>query len=162
MEKISAKPHQIHIINAQDKLPVSVRCQALLRRVVRAVLDSEGVQIPCELTIKLVNNNQIRYLNRKLRGISKATDVLSFPSGDDEEEDLALSGRYYLGDMAISLERAQRQSRQYGHSYEREISFLTAHSVLHLLGYDHMEPQEEKQMFAKQEAVLTGLGIMRD
>ena len=64
--------------------------------------------------------------------------------------------------MAISLERAQRQSRQYGHSYEREIAFLTAHSVLHLLGYDHMEPQEEEQMFAKQEAVLTGLGIMRD
>lgn len=158
MEKIM---HLVHILNEQDKLLITQENEKLICDTVYAVLDSERINYPCELTVKLINNNKIRYLNRKMRGISHATDVLSFPSGDDVDEDIELSGYYYLGDLAISVERAEKQRILYGHAFERELAFLTAHSVLHLLGYDHMTQAEEVDMFQRQEDILTGLGITR-
>lgn len=156
MEKVT-----VTILNDQDKLPVTAAHEKLIRDTVRAVLSAEGPACACEVTVKLINNNKIRYLNKKMRGIDRITDVLSFPSGDDAEEDIAMCGSFDLGDMAISLERAQRQSVLYGHSFTRELAFLVAHSMLHLLGYDHMTPEEETEMFEKQEEILIKMGITR-
>ena len=112
------------------------------------------------MSVLLVDDRSIRELNRDFRSIDRATDVLSFPSGDYPLEDGA--EYLYVGDMALSLERARRQAEEYGHSYEREVAFLTAHSVLHCLGYDHVNgEEEEKEMFSRQEAILQGMGISR-
>ena len=114
------------------------------------------------------DNEQIRVINNEQRGIDKATDVLSFPMLEFDEDGTACAdydtdGDYViLGDIVISLERAREQSEEYGHSFIREVAFLTAHSMLHLLGYDHIKSEkEERIMCEKQEAVLQSLGIVR-
>ena len=109
------------------------------------------------MSVTFVDNERIRELNREFRNIDRATDVLSFPA---DEPVVKGKGRF-LGDIALSLERAKTQSEEYGHSFRREVAFLTAHSVLHLLGFDHIVPEEEKEMFAKQEKVLNDMGITR-
>lgn len=104
-----------------------------------------------ELSLTFCDNNRIQEMNRTFRGIDRATDVLSFPMDD---EDL-------LGDIVISIPIAQEQANEYGHSFERELFFLVLHGFLHLLGYDHKTEEEEKVMFAKQEHILTEMGITR-
>ena len=108
-----------------------------------------------------VTKDRIHSLNKKHRGIDRPTDVLSFPLIDYETETIPEEGKIYLGDIVLCPEKAAEQSEEYGHSIKREIAFLTAHSMLHLLGYDHMTPEEEKIMFDKQEKILDILDIKR-
>lgn len=148
----------IEIINEQKKIKgVINETKKTVRKTVSAVLASEKENDGCSVSVTFVDNEKIRVLNREFRDIDRETDVLSFPA---DEPVIGNEGRF-LGDIALSLERAKSQSEEYGHSFEREVAFLTAHSTLHLLGYDHMTPEEEKEMFAKQEKVLSDMGITR-
>lgn len=134
----------------------------LIKKVIAESLRYENVNNNAEISVTIVDNEEIREINNKFRNIDRATDVLSFPLIDYEIEKLPDDGsKIYLGDIIISIERAEEQALEYGHSLDREIGFLTAHSMLHLLGYDHMVPEEEKVMFAKQEEILNNLGLKR-
>ena len=134
----------------------------LIENVISEALKYEGVSDNTEISVTIVDNEEIRKINNKFRNIDRATDVLSFPLIDFDNEDLPNDGsKIYLGDIIISIERAKEQANEYGHSLDREVGFLTAHSMLHLLGYDHMVPEEEKVMFAKQEEILSNLWLKR-
>ena len=142
----------------------------LLRRVIPAALEAEGVAFPWEVDVLFTDDAGIRAINREQRGVDRPTDVLSFPMfdlqpgetpqpGDEDPE----SGLVPLGDMCLSLERAAAQAGEFGHSVERELSYLTVHSVLHLLGYDHMdEGPMKRQMRVHEEFILDKLGITRE
>ena len=142
---------------------------ALIRRVIRTALAAEGVDFPCEVDVLLTNDSGIHAINREMRQVDRPTDVLSFPEFDltpgelpgPEDADLG-TGLVPLGDMVISMERVAAQAREYGHSNRRELSYLVVHSVLHLLGYDHLDEGPQKaQMRAREEAILGELGIGR-
>jgi len=118
-----------------------------------------------EVSVSIVDNEEIREINRQFRSIDRATDVLSFPMltfAEGEEAEVNENDEIVLGDIIISLERAKEQAEEYGHSLKREIAFLTAHSMLHLLGYDHMEPEEEAEMFRRQKEILLQAGFPRE
>lgn len=134
----------------------------LINSVIAESLRYEGVSDNCEISVTIVDNDEIHSINLKHRGIDRPTDVLSFPLIDFEKETLPDDGsKIYLGDIIISIEKAEEQAKEYGHSLDREIGFLTAHSMLHLLGYDHMAEDEEKIMFKKQEEILNNLNLRR-
>ncbi len=144
-----------YISNEQDIIPFDEKYEELVKNAVLATLKYEGFESDCEVSITFTDNESIRELNREYRDIDRATDVLSFPM-DDEGDNVV------LGDIVISLERAKEQAEEYGHSLEREISFLCVHSTLHLLGYDHETSEEdEKEMFMKQEEILKIMGQNR-
>ena len=149
----------VYIQNDQQKLPVTQKLRGLVRRSVNAALKYEDFQRPCEVSVTFTDNEKIRELNAQYRSIDRATDVLSFPLFDEDfedEEELA------LGDVVLSLEKAEEQAKEYGHSFEREVAFLVVHSVLHLLGYDHETSKEdEKEMFFRQEEVMKMLKLER-
>ena len=152
----------IYTDNRQEKLNVDEEFINSLEAVCDFVLKKEGVNCKYQISLLFVDNEEIREINRETRNIDRATDVLSFPLIDFDNEDLPNDGsKIYLGDIIISIERAKEQANEYGHSLDREVGFLTAHSMLHLLGYDHMVPEEEKVMFAKQEEILSNLGLKR-
>lgn len=139
-----------------------------LKRVAEAVAEAEECNFDAEISLTITDNAGIREINREYRGIDRATDVLSFPMlefGDDEtdagfETD---NGLVMLGDIVISIERAKEQALEFGHSLRRELAFLTAHSMLHLLGWDHVDdPEGEAHMIEKQNEVLNKLGITRE
>ena len=142
---------------------------AMLRRTVKAALSAEGVECDCEVNILLTDDEGIREVNRDMRDIDRATDVLSFPMFDlvpgehpDEMDADPATGLVPLGDMCISVERARAQAEEYGHSFEREICYLCVHSVLHLLGYDHLDEGEMKrQMRAREEEIMSQLKLER-
>ena len=161
---------RIIIENEQEKIEIGAELSSVIESVVQATLDYEECDFDAEVSITIVDNETIREINRENRNIDKPTDVLSFPmlyfdeNGDiidsdyDVDDDCIL-----LGDIVISAERAATQAEEYGHSLRREIAFLTAHSMLHLLGYDHVDdPEGERIMFAKQEEILKILGITRE
>lgn len=133
----------------------------LIKNVAKAVLESENFSLDTEISFSIVSNKEIREINKKYRNIDKETDVLSFPLIDFENEEIPNKGTIILGDIIISIEKTISQAKEYGHSITREIAFLTAHSMLHLLGYDHMTENEEKIMFEKQESILKSLNIAR-
>lgn len=136
--------------------------EKLINSVIAESLRYEGVSDNCEISVTIVDNDEIHSINLKHRGIDRPTDVLSFPLIDFEKEPLPDDGsKIYLGDIIISIEKAEEQAKEYGHSLDREIGFLTAHSMLHLLGYDHMVEDEEKIMFKKQEEILNNLNLRR-
>ena len=142
---------------------------ARLRRTVKAALAAEQVECDCEINILLTDDEGIREVNRDMRDIDRATDVLSFPMFDlmpgehpDEMDADPDTGLVPLGDMCISVERARAQAGEYGHSFEREICYLSVHSVLHLLGYDHLDEGEMKrQMRAREEEIMSRLKLER-
>ena len=142
---------------------------AALRKAVKTALQVEGVELPCEINVMLTDDEGIRAINKIMRQLDKPTDVLSFPMFDlapgehpDEYDADPETGRVPLGDMCISVERAKAQAEEYGHSFAREICYLSVHSVLHLLGYDHMDEGEmKKQMRAHEEAVMAALKLER-
>ena len=144
------------------KIPVGVR--PLIRKCCAAVLKKEGIADSCEISVTIVDNEVIRELNSQTRGIDRATDVLSFPLGENGEYEVNYAtDALLLGDIVISLPRALEQADEYGHSAEREIAFLTVHSMLHLLGYDHVNSgMESVRMREKEETVLTKLGLKRN
>lgn len=144
------------------------------RLVCEAVLESEGCPYEAQVNLVLTDNAGIRELNRECRGIDRETDVLSFPNLEFAREGVFEipeeaeadcfdpdTGELMLGDIMISVEKVREQAESYGHSLKREFAFLVAHSMLHLCGYDHMEPAEAEVMERKQEELLTGLGIAR-
>nr|WP_276716461.1 rRNA maturation RNase YbeY [Kyrpidia tusciae] len=136
-----------------------------VERLIAAVLEEaasrEGVDA-AEVSVVLVDDERIRELNRDYRGVDRPTDVLSFAMREGEGEPVQTEeGRELLGDIVISVETAERQANQYGHSLRRELAFLAVHGFLHLLGYDHQSPEQERVMFGKQEEVLSALGLMR-
>ena len=136
--------------------------EELINSVIAESLRYEGVSDNCEVSVTIVDNDEIHSINLKHRGIDRPTDVLSFPLINFENETLPDDGsKIYLGDIIISIEKAEEQAKEYGHSLDREIGFLTAHCMLHLLGYDHMVEDEEKIMFKKQEEILNNLNLRR-
>jgi probable rRNA maturation factor len=148
--------------------------ESLLKSVVEACLDYEACPYEAEVSILFTDDDQIKQINQEFRGIDKPTDVLSFPSVEYEtpgdftklEDNVAdwfhpETGELLLGDIVISVDRAKLQAKEYGHSIEREIAFLTAHSMFHLCGYDHMEENERIIMEDKQNNVLEKLQILR-
>lgn len=149
--------------NQKDvKIPTGVRM--LVRRCCNAVLLQEKFEGAAEISVTFVNDEMIRGLNREHRNLDKSTDVLSFPLGENGEYDINRdTGAKMLGDIVISIEHAVAQSEEYGHSLQREIAFLTVHSLLHLLGYDHENGGlEAVHMREKEESVLTQLGLKRN
>jgi len=129
---------------------------SLVEKVINSTLEHEGVTEPCEVSVLFVVNADIQKLNQEYRDINQPTDVLSFPLLENFD---AISGE--LGDIVISVDKAKAQAEEYNHSLEREIAFLTAHSMLHLLGYDHMDKDTELEMQRRQTEILDKLGIKR-
>ncbi|NDO47395.1 rRNA maturation RNase YbeY [Clostridium sp. MD294] len=141
--------------------------EEIVKKAVRTSLDYEEFEkkneFECEISVSIVTNEEIQKLNKEFRNIDKATDVLSFPmcTFDIEEvPDYNENDEIILGDIVISIDKAKEQSEEYGHSLEREIAFLTVHSMLHLMGYDHMEVEEEKEMIVKQKEILQQAGFI--
>lgn len=133
---------------------------SVITKAVESTLSAEGILVPCEINVLVTNDQGIRLINAASRNLDKATDVLSFPMFDmkagEPPEDWAEyidpeTGRCPLGDMAISLERATQQAKAFGHSLRREVGYLTIHSVLHLLGYDHIDEGPQKAIMRKKE-----------
>ena len=155
---------KVYIKNSQSEVKVPVVIRLLIRRCCQAVLITENFKRDTEVSVSFINNKEIRNLNRIYRDKDKSTDVLSFPLGENGNYDTnAETGYVMLGDIVISLETAFKQADNFGHSLEREIGFLTVHSMLHLLGYDHeTSTLEARIMREKEEAVLEKLGISRD
>lgn len=128
---------------------------ALVKKAAAAALRAEGVDEPCEIGVTLTNDKGIHGINCEQRGVDRPTDVLSFPI-DEMNYD---TNRRYLGDMVLSLERAEAQGEEYGGGFAHEVQYLTVHSVLHLLGYDHLDEGEEKaKMRAREKAIMKELG----
>ncbi len=155
---------KVSITNIQKDVKVPTGIRLLIRRCCHAVLELENFDGSAEVSVTFVNNEQIRELNKKHRNIDKATDVLSFPLGENGVYDVNMdTGAKVLGDIVISMEKAVEQAELYNHPLQREIGFLTVHSMLHLLGYDHENGgMEEVRMREKEETVLTQIGWKRD
>ncbi|MCR6513491.1 rRNA maturation RNase YbeY [Clostridium sp. LY3-2] len=165
----------IYVENNQDKIEVSEDLIKKIKEVINFALKEEDVNIKTEISVLLVDNEEIREINNQTRNIDRATDVLSFPMLDFEDKkvykevykDEKFDDSYFdgedlvLGDMVLSLERAKEQSEEFNHSFEREVFYLIVHSVLHLLGYDHMEEDEKSIMRKREEEILGSLEIVR-
>jgi probable rRNA maturation factor len=155
---------RVIIDNKQSVMKVPTGVRMLIRRCCKAVLVHEGFTDLAEISVSIVDDKMIHELNLEYRGMDKSTDVLSFPMGENGDFDTNYdTGAKVLGDIIISIEHAYEQAEKYGHSLQREIGFLTVHSLLHLLGYDHENGGlEAVQMREKEEAVLTNIGLKRN
>ena len=163
-----ARPEHRIIFDSEVEAPEHL--EPLLEKVISAALEAEGVELPCEISVLITDDEGIHQINLEQREVDRPTDVLSFPMFDlspgehpGVEDADPETGLVPLGDMVISLERTREQAEQFGHSLEREVCYLAVHSVLHLLGYDHMDDGPMKaQMRAREEAILGELGITRE
>ncbi len=155
---------KVIITNKQKEVKLPTGIRMIIRRACIAVLQSENFGSSAEISVTLVNNKEIHEINKEFRNIDSATDVLSFPLGEDGVYDSdPTTGLKMLGDIVISVERALAQSQEYGHSFQREMAFLTVHSMLHLLGYDHVGGGIEAEiMREKEEEVLLKMGLTRE
>lgn len=165
----------IFIDNRQNKIEVTEELENTIKSVIEHALEEERVDVSCEVSVIFIDNEEIRDINRENRNIDRVTDVLSFPMLDYPEgkvfkeyylnykfDQIDLNeGNLVLGDIALSLERAKEQSVEYGHSFLREAAYLTVHSILHLLGYDHMEEDEKVVMRKREEEILNKFGLVR-
>ena len=155
---------KVVITNDQKSVKVPKGLRMLIRRCCTAVLVMEEFKGDAEVSVRIVDNEKIRELNKTYRNIDASTDVLSFPLGVDGKYDVNLStGEAELGDIVLSLETAMEQAERYGHSLDREVGYLTVHSMLHLLGYDHENGGLELvRMREKEEKALAALGLSRN
>ena len=161
--------HKINIVFEQLSLQ-RFTVPAIIRKCINATLDAERISVPCEINVLITDDAGIQIVNRETRELDKPTDVLSFPMFQLEpgnpptdwmEYQDPDSGLVPLGDMCISLERAVAQAQEFGHSTRREVGYLTIHSMLHLLGYDHLDEGEMKrQMRAREEAIAASIPKM--
>ena len=162
------KTHYIPV-TADVEGAATERTCALIRKTIRTALAAEGMTAPCEIDVLLTNDAGIHEINRQMRQVDRPTDVLSFPEFEltpgelpDEEDADPGTGLIPLGDMVLSMERVAAQAKEYGHSRRRELAYLVTHSVLHLLGYDHLdEGVMKKQMRAREDAIMEMLGLER-
>ena len=156
---------QIYFKKTAKELPLDHALMLLIRRAVKATLAYEGVMRDAEVSFSCCKNEEIRVLNREYRQKDAATDVLSFPLYESREEIDAETGILTLGDIVVSYERAAEQAESFGHSPAREVVFLTIHSVLHLLGYDHERSSEEDEIMCQKQKnildILYGNGTLR-
>ena len=155
---------KVIITNDQKEIKIPTGVRMLSRRCCNAVLVNENFEGSAEISVRFVDDEIIHELNREYRHVDRSTDVLSFPLGENGVYDINHdTGAKILGDIVISMQHAVMQADLYGHSLQREIAFLTVHSMLHLLGYDHeAEGLERVRMREKEEAVLTQLGLKRN
>ncbi len=157
---------RIYFDNHQEKILLTYRLKMLVRAAVEATLDYEQYGNPCEVSVTFTDNKEIHELNKKFRNVDKPTDVLSFPLFDYEgegEEPPVDEMLGMLGDIVLSLEQAEAQAEEFGHSFEREVAFLTVHSMLHLLGYDHETSEEDDEDMRRRQTVIVaslGLGVL--
>lgn len=165
----------IYIDNRQKKISVTEELEGTIEEIIHYALEEEKVKIPCEVSVVFVDNEEIREINNETRGIDKVTDVLSFPmlhypKGkvfkevyiDHRFETMDLNeDNLILGDIVLSLEKTEEQREEFGHSFLREVAYLTVHSVLHLLGYDHMEDAEKNIMRKREEEILNKFNLTR-
>ena len=154
---------KVSITNAQKEHVIPTGIRLLIRKCCHAALRDEAIEGNCEVCVRFVDDTQMRELNRNFRGKDETTDVLSFPTGSGRSFDKNEAGAHMLGDIAISIPKVYEQAEHFGHSKQREFAYLTVHSVLHLLGYDH-EPGgiEMVRMREREESVLALLGLQRD
>ena len=163
-----AKRHYIPVTAEVPGAASEQNC-ALIRKTIRTALEAEGVTVPCEVDVMLTDDAGIHAVNLEMRGVDRPTDVLSFPAFDlhpgevpTEEDADPATGLVPLGDMCLSMERVKAQAAEYGHSSRRELAYLVTHSVLHLLGYDHLDEGEEKALMrAHEDVIMDKLGITR-
>ncbi len=161
--------HKIRVDFHQLSLQ-KITIPAIIRKCINAALDAERISVPCEINVLITDDAGIQTVNRESRGLDKPTDVLSFPMfqlepgnppTDWEDYQDPATGLVPLGDMCISLERAVAQAQEFGHSARREVGYLTIHSMLHLLGYDHLDEGPMKaQMRAREEAIAASIPKM--
>ncbi len=157
------------IENEQEKEEITEEIEQTIKKCIDYTLEFEECDFDAEVSVTFVDDEEIYEINHVERGIDRPTDVLSFPMCDFDENGDIIDADYdyngdciMLGDIVISAERAKAQATEYGHSFLREMAFLTVHSMLHLLGYDHVDDEEgERIMFAKQDEILNNLGISR-
>lgn len=159
MEKV-----KVIIENKQKSVKIPTGVRMLIRRCCHAVLQTEQFEGSAEVDVSLVDNEEIRLINREHRKIDAVTDVLSFPLGENGVYDLnPKTGAYMLGDIVLSIERAGEQAKEFGHTFQREVGYLTVHSMLHLLGYDHVNGgMEALQMREKEEIIMNMIGLARE
>ena len=142
--------------NRQDKFKIQKSTEDLLEKVIETSLKMENMSLDYEISVSFVTNDEIRELNSQFRNIDKETDVLSFPFEDEFE-----TGIRILGDIVLSVEKAMDQAEEFGHTVERELAYLTAHSTLHLMGYDHMNDDDKSIMRQKEKAIMKALQIFK-
>ena len=162
--KITRRPRvKIYWADEQGKYSAGRKMKSLIEKAIRGTLECEKFERDVVVSVTFTDNEGIREKNREFRDIDRATDVLSFPMYDMANGDLPEEGMdCELGDIVLSLERAAEQAEEFGHSYERECAFLTVHSMLHLLGYDHVNSEEEdEEMRAHQRVIMTHIGLER-
>ena len=154
---------KVNIENQQKAIKVPTGVRLLIRRCCHAVLELEGFEGSAEVDVSLVDNGRIHEINLEQRNIDAPTDVLSFPLGENGVYDKnPATDAYMLGDIVISVEKAQAQAEEFGHTFQREVGYLTVHSMLHLLGYDHVQGGiEAVRMREKEEAVMLSIGLPR-
>ncbi|ADQ04628.1 protein of unknown function UPF0054 [Caldicellulosiruptor owensensis OL] len=157
---------KIFIQNQQDKVDVAEHISKIIEASVANTIKIFLQEENFEVSVLIVDNNLIKELNRKYRNINKETDVLSFPifefkNGQLQEDIVIVEDEIPLGDIVISIEKALQQAEEFGHSLEREVAYLTVHSVLHLLGFDHIEEDDRKVMRKYEEQILDSMGLTR-
>ena len=144
---------------------LSIENKQLIEKMLHHAAEDQGIEEGSELSVTFVNNEEIQQINNDYRGKNVPTDVISFAMEELGEGEIAINvpgAPRMLGDIIISVERAKEQAADYGHSEERELGFLAIHGFLHLLGYDHMEDEDEKEMTEKQESILQSFGLRRE
>ncbi|UZW12637.1 rRNA maturation RNase YbeY [Clostridium pasteurianum] len=165
----------IFIDNRQDKIKFSSEDEKIMRDIIDYALREEGVTVDYEVSVILIDNDEIKRINAEMRDIHRVTDVLSFPMleypegrvysqvfGENKFDEIFLdNGNLILGDIALSLERAKKQSIEFNHSFIRECIYLTVHSVLHLMGYDHILDKDKLVMRRREEEILNKFNINR-
>ena len=147
---------EIYYDDRQDDIKITEEIKNLIEKSIAAVLKIEKLDENVEVSVSFVGDDEIRNLNREYRGVDKSTDVLSFPMDDE----FIIDNRI-LGDVIINTRRVMEQAEELGHSNERELSYLTVHSILHLLGYDHMEDEDKKEMREREKLAMKELSIYR-
>ena len=156
----------VYFENEQSIYPITYKLKMLIRRAIEETLAYEQYENDVEVSVTLTDSENIQNVNYRFRGIDAPTDVLSFPLFDFEgetDEPPVDDIQNMLGDIVLNLERTETQAEEFGHSFDREAAFLTVHSMLHLLGYDHLDEGEQKrQMRSREEAILTELGVTRE
>ena len=160
---MSSNITHVYIDDKQKKIKIPSGTRLLVRRACKATLKFESFPYPAEVSVLFVDDDEIQRLNKEYRGIDRSTDVLSFPLNEKDNYEVSPeTGCVALGDIVISIEHAQAQADEFEHSFEREMAYLTVHSMLHLLGYDHEAGGlEQVRMREKEEGVLKQLGLPR-